>query len=128
MIRSVSVTLVTEALLDPDILNVGFRPDSIRLISLINEAGESYRNHELSQGLPVLLQPGAVSSRFAVPVRTDIANDPGTSLFVGKGRLRLHDARGDPHDFPVPGAYEGKGIYSPDEELPPPDPEMFPDA
>lgn len=108
------------------VANIGYRPDSVRSIAFVNEGAEALRNAQIAESLPMLLKPGAVSPLFKVGVRTDIANDPGTSLFVGKGRIRLVDARGRIHDFPVRNPYDGEGIYGEEDDLPPPHQEFLP--
>jgi hypothetical protein len=103
------------------IANVGYRPDSIRAIEAVSEDGQSYRSAQITQRLPVRLRPGEVSPRFVMVVRTDVAHDPSTSLFVGKGRLVITDSLGRTHQLAVPGAYDGPGIYALEPEPPPPD-------
>jgi hypothetical protein len=102
------------------VANTGHRPNSIRAIAVVSEDGESYRSAQITQMLPVLLQPGEVSPRFVIVVRTDVAYYPGTSLFVGKGSLVITDSRGQNHAFPVENPYNGPGVYAFDAEAPPP--------
>ena len=109
--------------------NLGYRPDSVRSITLVAENGMRYYDRDVAALLPVLLQPGEVA-QFAVKVRTDDASYPATSLFVGKGKVRITDARGRVKELDVPGTYDvpRDEILAASELLPPPDPAEFPDG
>jgi hypothetical protein len=48
----------TELELQFTVANTGHRPDSLRAIAVVGEDGESYRSVQITQMLPVLLQPG----------------------------------------------------------------------
>ncbi|MGH7869562.1 MAG: hypothetical protein ACREP9_18510, partial [Candidatus Dormibacteraceae bacterium] len=91
--------------------NTGSRSTTIRSISIISEMGYVYQAKEISQRLPARLGPGESSGQFSLHARSDVAHDPGTSIWIGTSRLVAVDGRGQAHEFKVPNFYDGSRIH-----------------
>jgi hypothetical protein len=108
----------TELRLSFTVANIGHRPDSIRLVHVRAEDGEVAFPPEVETQFPILLQPAEISARFDILVRTDVAWDPATSMFVGTADLVVVNSVGREDRFPIPNPYD-VGMLGADEPPPP---------
>lgn len=107
------------------VANVGYRQESVAGLFVGTPRTRAYRSEALDDLLPMMLQSAQVSATFSLPVRTDEAYDPDTSLFVGEADLSVVDSRGRVRSFHVPGFY-ASGVDKADRYVrvpPPPKPD-----
>lgn len=104
------------------IANVGHRPDGIRAITVRTPHSQDTIPNSVAGHLPILLHPRQISPVFRIDVRTDVAYDPDTYIFIGEAALAATNSAGGIALFPIPNPYSDDVHVYELETPPPPEP------